>query len=411
MTHPFSATELRLSYDAMLIGILALVALSLAVFPRLWDVTVARMDRGRIHTLDGARGCLSIWVLSAHLLGRNAVDAHGVWHPTPGALGNLMASGFFVAPFFMLTGMLFGARLMLGRGKLDTVSFLIKRAFRIAPAYLVAVALLVIGALAASHFHLRVAPLTLLKQVVRWSLFDFVPRYDIDGVDMAHSYGVMWTLRYEIIFYLLVPCIAFLQRLLKGSPLPLLILPAAGFVAWPFWFLSGGLVAAFLAWRLRGRPASPAWQVAAFAGLIAITVLAAFGITDHLAQSVLLVPSLVCLATSATITRPFAWRPFRLVGEVSYSNYVLHGAMLYLLGERLVDFGWLVSLPFLPRTVCLSLLAFAVLASALLCFVLVEQPCIRLGAALTRRLAAADSTSDRAAFRARRNGQHRTHAL
>lgn len=384
----------------MTIGTLLVVALALRVFPRLWTITIERVGHTRIQSLDGARGLLTIWVLSYHLLMSNAVDASGVWHAPAGALGVLMVSGFFVAPFFMLTAMLFGGRLVRTGGKLEAAPFFISRAFRLIPAYTVAVMLLVLGAFVASGFEMQVGILQLLKQIGRWMLFDFVARYDINDVDMSVQYGVLWTLRYEIIFYATLPIIAFAQRRLKSRLLPIPVFLVLGYFMWPFLFFVAGTVAAVVVPSLTGARARLACQILAVAGIATIVVCAMSGYTSSAMQALLLIPIFICLALETALVRPLRWRPLRLIGEISYSNYVLHGAVLYLIGATIVDLAWVMQLPIVPRIGTFVVLEVAALSCALLCFLVVEQPFNRLGAKLSRRFAKVSGPAPAAAGQA-----------
>lgn len=387
MMHELSSTELRFSFDAMTIGLVLVAALVLRVFPGIWDVTVGRIDRHRIHALDGARGLLTTWVLCHHMMMLRNTDAHGVWQAPPGAFGALLTSGFFVAPFFMLTAMLFGGRLLARPGQLAVGPFLIGRAFRLLPAYMLALAIFVACAFALSGWTLQRPAFAVVKEIGRWMLFDFVPRYDINGVDLASHYGILWTLKYEILFYLSLPVLAFVQRITRSRLVLVAGLAALSYIWWPFAFFTAGAVAAILT-RLSSNRAKIVWQILALAGIFAVIAFAGFRITYSWVQAICLIPIMTCLALEVTMVAPLKWRPFRLIGEASYSNYVLHGPIGFFLATFVVDPNVGLAMSFVPRTLWLVAFGTVALAGAMASFVLVEMPCIRLGGRLAKHFAA-----------------------
>ncbi|WP_162987084.1 acyltransferase family protein [Sphingomonas paeninsulae] len=351
---------------------LVVVALVLRFFPKVWDWTVRKQDASRNHTMDGARGLLSLWVLTHHLnIGPAMVLQNGGWQPLPSALQILVTSGFFVAPFFALTAMLFGGGLLASKGKLDTFAFIRRRFFRLVPAYIVSIVLIVAAVFYISGFHLRVAPLSLIKEMVRWTLFDFVQRYDINGVNASGSHGMLWTLRYEILFYASLPILAFAQRRLNSRFVLIAGLALISFFSWPFIFFTGGAVAAAaLGWR---HPrAATVWQIGSIIS-IAVLVLTASH-TNAVLQAVLLVPMLAAIALQGAIFRPLSWKPIRFVGEISYSVYILHYPVIWIIFTLFISPATVQSMGFVERTLILAVGGCVVLVIATLCFVFVERP-------------------------------------
>ena len=380
-----SGTELGFSFDILTLGLVMAVAAALRVFPSLWDKTVGPADKSRIHTLDGARGLLTMWVLAHHLLGGSFVDAKGVWHPPAGALGVLLASGFFIAPFFMLTAMLFGGRLLTRPGQIDILRLVITRTFRLVPVYALAVLILIVGVFVTTRFTLQQPAGKIVKEIVRWMLFDFIERYDINGVDIQKHYGVLWTLRYEVLFYAALPLLALVQRITKGTYIIIPALALAGLYSWPFIYFSAGTTAA-LCTHFSGKLARRGWQAAAICGIAIICSTASYGISSNWVQAICLIPTFVCLALELPLFKPIAWRPFRLIGEASYSNYVLHGAVLFILSVMAIDASSILAQPFWTRMAGLLVFASASLALSLASYCFIERPFIRLGAALALRV-------------------------
>jgi peptidoglycan/LPS O-acetylase OafA/YrhL len=354
----------------MPVVLLAVVALILQTFPKIWDWTVREQDASRNHTMDGARGLLSVWVLTHHL---DIGPYLGSWQAPKSPLGLLLISGFFVAPFFVLTGMLFGGGLLATTGKLDTTAFIRRRFFRLVPAYAVSIILIFLAAFYITGFHLHVPLPKLIKEVVRWSLFDFVRRFDINGLDASQAHGILWTLRYEVLFYASLPVLAFAQRRLKSRFVLIAGLALLGVYSWPFIFFTGGVItAAALGWRHPG--AARIWQFGSIVSVIILALTASS--TDPVLQAILLIPIFAAIALQGRLFRPLQWKPVRFVGEISYSVYVLHSPVIWILFAAFISPAWVQSMNFVERTLVLSVAGMAVLILATLCFMFVERPFI-----------------------------------
>ncbi|WP_375403866.1 hypothetical protein [uncultured Sphingomonas sp.] len=94
-----------------------LVGVVLRASPHIWTRTVGPDDARRTHTLDGARGLLTLWVLTHHLnVVPISMQPGAGFDPTPTVVRSLMNSSFFTAPFYALTAMLFGGALLARSG-------------------------------------------------------------------------------------------------------------------------------------------------------------------------------------------------------------------------------------------------------------------------------------------------------
>ena len=355
---------------------LILLAALIRVVPALWT-TVGATDMARNHTVDGARGLLALWVLTFHMnIGPQLGKSNGGWTPPQSMLGDLMRSGLFVAPFFVLTAMIFGGRLLQTRGELKTLPFLKKRMFRIFPAYLLSVLLIFCACFALTGLELRVTGLKLAKEIFRWFLLDFVERYDVNTIDVSRAHGMLWTLRNEILFYLCLPLLAFLQRRL-ASPAPLFIGLAVGALFTPaFVFFFFGVVAAAVFGLTRQRHML-AWQVAAVAAVAALILSAR--LQSGLLDGMLLIPIMVSLVQQGMLFRWLCWRPLRFVGEVSYSLYILHYPCVWIVYTAILQPDWAERLPYFNRVLLDVALGTVLIGIATFAFVGVERPFVRLG--------------------------------
>lgn len=124
------------------------------------------------------------------------------------------------------------------------------------PVYVLSLVLVVAVAFHLTDFRLQVPAGKLAKQRVRWSSFGLPPMYEINGAPVATWHGMLWTLCFEIAFYLLLPLLARGQRALRSPLLLLGGLAIAAVFSRPFiYFTAGVLAAAALGWKHRLAPA------------------------------------------------------------------------------------------------------------------------------------------------------------
>lgn len=384
--------QFALIFYVLPLGMAAVIALGLYAFPALWAVTVRNTDATRNHTMDGARGLLTLWVLTFHVHQVPWIVDPG-FHPSlpPGRLSAMLSTGFFVAPFFAMTAMLFGGVLLSSRGQLATIRFLRRRFFRIVPGYAVSVLIIVVAAFWISGFRLQVPLGSLVKELGRWSLFDFVKRYDINGVDLAAAHAMLWTLSYEIGFYLVLPILAWAQRRTGSPAAPFFLLAGMAAIWWPFTFFAGGIAAAALVgWR--HRHAEMVLQVASVVAILLLIGLAYHSIVA--VQAALLAPILAAVARETWLFRWLRLRPLRYVGEISYSVYILHYPLLWIAFLAIGGPGPMASMDIAGRWVALIGCGVIVLAVATLCYIFVERPFTAFGKELEGRQAPVPPSPD-----------------
>jgi len=348
----------------------------------------------RVEALDILRGLMALCVAVYHL---------GVWTrafegATPRSavvvLGVYSVEGFFLISGFCFFHLYAGQRFDWP----ELRRFHIKRFFRIAPLYYVAMAL---GAVFAFDQAVgpRVTPTRVLENVTM-------------SFGLVHPNHAMvlggWSIGLEYVFYLVFPLLAFIARsrlalyLLAGAlvlwalPYNFGVVQAAAeprkfhaYVQIPnhaFLFVLGALVADL---RSRIKVRIPAFAL--LAALIAIAygaVLAQPPFLEHLevmigmarVKYVVLCSLVVLLFAFTKLPNARMIAPLTWLGELSYSVYLMH------------PFAWRMVEPFFaPQLSAPARLACglaATLALAALTWRLVERPCIALGRNLAMREAA-----------------------
>lgn len=293
--------------------------------------------QGRFSSIDGLRGYLAFFVFLHHSSIWYFYLRTGRWAVPPSNLYTNFGQGS-VALFFMITGFLFFSKLVDGRTKgIDWGRLFVSRFLRLVPLYLFVMLLLFSIVTVVSHGALNEPLPKLLRSVAHWLTFTVDDAPDLNGV--AHTSiivaGVTWSLAYEWFFYCSLPLLALAVGVVP--PVPYLLLGAASvFAALMFdphvfdmhAFLGGigaSLAARSGAFR-RFAVGNAATVVALSCMIVATTTFrSAYGFLPLLLLT--LAFSIVAGGNSilGVLNRPFS----RILGEMAYSIYLLHGILLF----------------------------------------------------------------------------------
>jgi peptidoglycan/LPS O-acetylase OafA/YrhL len=303
------------------------------------------VDKPRIGAIDGARGYLAMAVVVHHFLIN--------WNYTYSSDWRLPSSLFFanlgpeaVIMFFMITAFLFYGKLLRNTGRIDWRAIFIGRLLRLGPLFYSALCLVVAISIIAKG-GLVVPPIDFVGQLANWATFTIAggaTRINDCVQSNRILLGAAWSLAYEWCFYLSLPLLALTlarlprwTRILVLSVATVLIssVPALNFFNFysrqcaPFWFGMLALeVTSFSALRpiLRSSPASLGAGLA-----IGVALLLADG-PYTLTKMVLLFFAFCCIASDNNLFGLLSRLESRLLGDSSYSIYLLHGFILFAIG-------------------------------------------------------------------------------
>jgi peptidoglycan/LPS O-acetylase OafA/YrhL len=164
----------------------------------------------RYLSLDGLRGFLALAVVMHHTSITYGYIQTGIWQLPPSPFYALLGQ-VGVGLFFMITAFLFWGRLLDKGSRIDWGALYCNRFFRIAPLYLIAIALMFSVVAYRTDFQLHVSITQLAHESFQWILPGIIKSpppingYASPSLILA---GVTWTIYYEWLFYLSLPLLA-----------------------------------------------------------------------------------------------------------------------------------------------------------------------------------------------------------
>lgn len=290
------------------------------------------MVANRFHSLDGLRGYLALGVVFHHLTLNYEYYRMGEWGRAPSNLSAFMGKGS-VALFFMITAFLFWNRAMDTQGNFQSGRFYRSRVRRILPMYLVAASLLVITALAMTGFTLQVSLSNLIRSILAWIFFTFPGELDINGYGQTGLINtVFWSLVWEWKFYFILPFLALFSGprgrwyVMAVTAMLLLAFDRTSFA----WFFLGGALVATVTRSGIVRSLSCTW-VASLLSVCFLTLAVVYApyAQGFPAVALLIIPFTV-ISSGNSLFGLLTFRPAQLLGILSYSIYLLHNWVIFI---------------------------------------------------------------------------------
>lgn len=345
-------------YCALVVSFLALAAVVVRV-SRFYVPLVGAHERGRFEVLDGLRGIAAVSVFTHHAAVTYFYYRTGNWTAPPSTFYTRLGS-VSVIFFFAITGFLFWTKAISRRGVIAPAALYRNRLCRLAPLYVVQLAIVVIVIGFESNFQLRTSSHELLIGMVRLCSFGFLRAGTLNGFRAEIDAGVTWTLAYEWVFYLLLPWLAVFATPRRFAALAAMLLGLH--LLFPVSF----------AWQQRKLVTELPMHVTTYlhflVGMAAAHLVARFDLRRVAGHRLFTVVPLACLVVLLFVPRcepgslaaialvAVAFFSFvcgndlfgilthpaaRFLGTVSYSIYLLHGVVLFLVMKGL-DRYWIV---------------------------------------------------------------------
>ena len=323
----------------------ALVATALA-FLAVWCINRKKllvMEKGRYDSIDGLRGYLAFFVFLHHSYANYFYLTTDKWHTPSSNLYTIFGHGS-VQIFFMITSFLFFGKLLHGdQRKIDWTKFYISRLLRLYPLYLFSMCLFFLIIAYLSMGDLRESYWELFKHTSSWLLMGVFGMAEVNEIQQTHQInaGVTWTLSYEWIFYLAMPTLAFLLRnkttnfWLAFSLISVCVLAIFNPILGGKAFL-GGIIASYLI-RNDEFKLFAASNIASILVVISLFSAVVFFSYSESFALVLLMIAFILVACGNNLYGALIHPVSKALGNLSYSIYLLHGILLFVTFNILID--------------------------------------------------------------------------
>lgn len=346
---------------------------------------LATQSARRYVALDGLRGGLAFAVFLSHGVSVYYLHLVGRWGWPPSPFYTLCGS-VPVSLFFMITGFLFWRKVIAASGRLGIKQLYASRLRRLGPMYLACLLLMLVIVGFRTGWVPQVPPRGLLVSIVAWALFGVLGQPDINGFAGTHLIDpALWSLRYEWLFYLNLPLLS-----LCATPARFWLIPLVGSAA-PLMGWNGLLISDFAIGMCAAQFAAsrefPGVLRSPIAAVVALVPLAAclllddgdFDLPSTLAAALLF----VVIIGGNDLFGLLSSRAMRLLGEISYSIYVVHGLVLYLFIGFVNDRIPVASLSPAGYWALLSIAAAMLVVISAITYRWIEHPFLRRGSTAT----------------------------
>jgi peptidoglycan/LPS O-acetylase OafA/YrhL len=392
---------LALTADSLIPAILTLSAALLAaslcsIFHQRISATSNNRLKSHNNAVNGLRGVLAIYVFLHHAAIWQVYVSTQTWQASTSYLQtHLGQSRVFI--LFMMTSFLFSTKLIKSKqNSLNWLHLYVSRIMRLTPLYLVMLGTVLFITAILSGFQLHEPLYVLLQNIGKWLSFTMLGQPGINRLDLVPIAGMVWTLPYEWFFYLIFPLFAVILRAPPAWPYILLgIISALGLYFWkpmPLLLVAylGGTVVAYVVEYLVKTPNWRKIICSGYGGLGALLcVLMSATVTQNASHPVallLLVTALIIVASGNTIFGFLTSKSVQVLGEKSYSIYLMHSVVLFIMFKFVIGFetaSAMHEITFIGVTcLCISL----IIPLSFLTYHYIEVPTLLLAPHITAKL-------------------------
>ncbi|MES2591411.1 MAG: acyltransferase [Bacteroidota bacterium] len=295
---------------------------------------------GRYECIDGLRGFLALSVFIHHSNIWYTFLQTGVWDAPQSNLYNQFGQTS-VSLFFMITSFLFISKLLNTETKrFDWIYFFVSRMNRLVPMYYFSLYIIIVIVMIISQWSINDELINYFTSIMHWSLFTIVQSPVINNSGFTHyiNAGVVWSLPYEWLFYFSLPLVSILL-LRTFPPVKYIVLSVIfiavfynfhGIVRYPVYSFIGGAIAPFL---LKFTSLNK-YVKGIYGSAIVIICLFLIG-SFHTANDTLCILLIAVVFTTIALGNSMFGllknSTLKLLGEICYSTYLLHGIVLFIL--------------------------------------------------------------------------------
>lgn len=306
----------------------------------------------KIHTvkypeIDGLRGYLAFFVFLHHSYIWHEYLTTNKWEEPKSNLFNHFGQSS-VSLFFIITAFLFITKILESKTpEFNWNKYIKSRFFRMFPMYLVTVIVVFIIVAFVSNFEQKDSFFNCFKSILSWLFFSINGSVDINGMKDTFVIfsAVSWTLPYEIMFYFLLPLFALFYKI--KVPFATIVMFTLTFVIIAvinksslrnFIPFIGGIVGAIFINKFKNGSIFKNWIFTFIAiGLLFILI---FNFHSGRKPIPILLSTIIfiIIASGNSFFGLFSNVISRQLGQITYSIYLIHGVVLFIVFRFIIGF-------------------------------------------------------------------------
>lgn len=363
-----------------LLPIFAVLFISLVLINKIVKIENIKVKYPEI---DGIRGYLAFFVFLHHSYIWYFFLRTNKWEEPKSNLYNLFGQAS-VALFFMITAFLFTNKLIQSKGKFfDWKKYLISRVYRLVPAYIFSIILLLSIILVLSNFMRNNSVTTIFNEILNWIFFTFAGPVDINSIKNTYliDAGVTWSLPYEWMFYLVLPLIALFFKVkidLKNiliftvSFIIIALLNHASVKLFlPF---LGGILTAFCVENKFLKFNFKKYYFTLLSIVLVILITFFFHSGRDFLPLIIIMSLFFLIANGNSFFGLLSNSLSRNFGQITYSLYLLHGIVLFIVFKFLIGFEKASKLTLTEHWVIITYCIFPIILISQLSYKYIELP-------------------------------------
>lgn len=367
-----------------LLPILLALVVSVLLTNRLVKIDLVEV---RYPEIDGLRGYLAFFVFLHHSYIWRFFLQNGEWNEPKSNLFNHFGQTT-VAFFFVITAFLFTLKLINSKNKkIDWSAYINARLYRLFPMYLFSVGIIFFIAGYLTNFKSKIPFFENLLHLLSWIFFNVRKGLSINGLEDSFLFnaGVTWTLPYEWAFYFLLPLIALFFRIKVNYKTLVLFTVAAALIMiinesslrhfLPF---IGGIIAALIISKNKFGTILKQKKYTVLAVLLIAASIYFFNSGRKPIPVIITSIVFIIIASGNNFFGLLSSAFSRKFGQITYSIYLLHGILLFVVFYFVIGFEKAKNLTDLEFWSIITLSVFPLIFISQLTFKYIEHPLMEL---------------------------------
>jgi len=301
----------------------------------------------RFPEIDGLRGYLAFFVFLHHSYIWRYFLQKGEWEEPKSNLFNHFGQTT-VAFFFVITAFLFTLKLIYSKNKqINWSAYINARLYRLFPMYLFSVGIIFLIAGYLTNFKSKIPFSENLLAILSWIFFNVKKGLNINGLEDSFllNAGVTWTLPYEWAFYFLLPLIALFFKIkvnykviMSFTIAAALIMIINGASLRHFLPFIGGIIAALVISKNVFGTILKQKKYTVLAILLIICSVYFFNSGRKPIPIIITTIAFIIIASGNNFFGILSSTFSRKFGQITYSIYLLHGTLLFILFHFIIGY-------------------------------------------------------------------------